>query len=165
MLTSPLFVTVQKGLAMRCALRAEGRVRASGTYSTSRPSRQARPRPSAPAKKSGTAKAIPDFFRKRATDLPMRCTPRSTPPKRQSVLGGPYRGPNPSIPAQSPAHGINPSKSSSSAVYSPYAQERTAPAHLTPAPNIRSKPRHCGKSSPFPTLSFPVLAGVCFLPP
>ena len=78
MLTSPLFVTVQKGLAMRCALRAEGRVRASGTYSTSRPSRQARPRPSAPAKKSGTAKAIPDFFRKRANDLAMRCTPRST---------------------------------------------------------------------------------------
>ena len=79
MLTSPLFVTVQKGLATRRALRVEGRVRASGTYSTSRPSRQARPRPSAPAKSGEVSLMLTSpLFVTVQKGLAMRCTPRST---------------------------------------------------------------------------------------
>ena len=41
----------QQGTAAPCAVRVVGRVRASGTQATSRPRRQPRPSPSAPAKK------------------------------------------------------------------------------------------------------------------
>ena len=63
--------------------RAEGRVRAGGTQATSRPERERRPSPSAPAKKERQASACLSFFVVTGGEASARGACRASPPKRR----------------------------------------------------------------------------------
>ena len=73
----------QQGAAAPCAVRVVGRVRASGTQATSRPRRQPRPSPSAPAKKERQASACLSFFVVTGGEASARGACRASPPKRR----------------------------------------------------------------------------------